>query len=520
MQFHEWLQAKGIDPDGLTEPTKLALQAAWRAEQSPAPGPAPKKDAKGNVVEDETPAPAATADQTLENILAAARTEQERKNAVTELVAKYLNAAPDQINAIEQIGRLAIEGKWDLQKTELQLLRTSRGTGPTVYTPATPQVTPKVLEAAICKAGGLQDADKQYPEQVLEAADKQFRRGLGLGRLVAYYAQQNGWRGQDIREDLGGALRAAFYGAPGTPQPMAAAWGPSTGGGLSGVLSNVANKFLRDGFNYVEGTWREVSSRRSVSDFKQISTYSLTGGLTYEKVAPGGEIKHGTLGAETYTNQVDTRGKMIGIDRRDLINDDLNALTGVGRKLGRGAATTLNKDFWTVFLNNSSFFTSGRGNVSTGAGSALAVAGLDAAMQKFLLMTDPDGNLMGVMPRILLAPPALSYTADQLMSSSLLVSGNTTAAPNANVWAGKFRSLTSAYMQDSTLTGNSSAAWYLLADPNDVPVIEVAFLNGMETPTVETADADFNMLGIAMRAYLDYGIAFQEYRGGVRSAGS
>jgi hypothetical protein len=48
-------------------------------------------------------------------------------------------------------------------------------------------------------------------------------------------------------------------------------------------------------------------------------------------------------------------------------------------------------------------------------------------------------------------------------------------------------------------------AWYLLADPIDLPVIEVAFLNGQEAPTIETADADFNVLGIQMRGLYYFG---------------
>jgi len=36
----------------------------------------------------------------------------------------------------------------------------------------------------------------------------------------------------------------------------------------------------------------------------------------------------------------------------------------------------------------------------------------------------------------------------------------------------------------------------MLADANDLPVIEVAFLNGQEGPTIETAEADFNVLGV------------------------
>ena len=48
-----------------------------------------------------------------------------------------------------------------------------------------------------------------------------------------------------------------------------------------------------------------------------------------------------------------------------------------------------------------------------------------------------------------------------------------------------------------------------LPDPNDLPVIEAAFLNSQQTPTVERADADFNVLGIQFRGYFDFGVALQ-----------
>ena len=53
----------------------------------------------------------------------------------------------------------------------------------------------------------------------------------------------------------------------------------------------------------------------------------------------------------------------------------------------------------------------------------------------------------------------------------------------------------------------------------DLPVIEVAFLNGQESPVIETAEADFNVLGVRMRGYHDFGVALQDPRGGVRCKG-
>ena len=87
------------------------------------------------------------------------------------------------------------------------------------------------------------------------------------------------------------------------------------------------------------------------------------------------------------------------------------------------------------------------------------------------------------MPAILLVPTALSAMGTQLCKS--LEIRDTTAStkyPIANPHQGKFRAEVSRYLSNSHYTGNSSKAWYLLADPADLPVIEVAFLNGQESP--------------------------------------
>ena len=90
---------------------------------------------------------------------------------------------------------------------------------------------------------------------------------------------------------------------------------------------------------------------------------------------------------------------------------------------------------------------------------------------------------------------------------------------NLNPFAGKFEVVKSTYLANSSYTGYSALAWYLLCDPNDISVIEVCFLGGREMPIVETADADFDQLGIKIRAYHDFGVTKQEYRGGMKFKG-
>ncbi|OQB78353.1 MAG: hypothetical protein BWX88_05180 [Planctomycetes bacterium ADurb.Bin126] len=117
-------------------------------------------------------------------------------------------------------------------------------------------------------------------------------------------------------------------------------------------------------------------------------------------------------------------------------------------------------------------------------------------------------------------PTALSATATVLHKSVEV--RDTTAStkyPVANPHQGKYRAEVSRYLSNSTYTGNSEKAWYLLADPADLPVIEVAFLNGQESPTIETAEADFNVLGVVMRGYHDVGVALQDPKGGCKNKG-
>ncbi len=514
-KFQAWLVANGYDAEAVAgadhDRQRKHLEAAWKAETEPPPvaTPVPPPAAQGGT-------------QTMDEIIAAARTEEARKNRITEMVGEAVTSpfvTAQGISTFEALGRQAIEGKWDLQKFELEMLRAGRPSGPGVHVARhNPEVNDSVIEAAVCKGAGLTRMEKYFPGQVLEATDRHYKHGMGLCDLIMTYARKGGYGGHSVKANPEAAMKAARRA---TDIQAAGSWGPSTqGASIGSMLANVANKFLRNGFEAVENVWSRISARRSVNDFKQVSTYSLTGDLTFKKLPPGGEIQHGQIDATSYTNQVDTYARMLGLDRRDVLNDDISAFASVSRRLGRGGAIALNKLFWGIFLNNSSFFTSGRNNVTTGIGSPyLTLAALDISNAKFRTQTDVDGNPVGVMPRILLVPPALEATAKTLMSSALLASGATTApgTPTANIWANMFTVESSAYMQDSSLTGYSASTWYLLASPEDMPVIEVAFLNGQETPIVETADSDFGMLGQAFRGYFDLGVALQEYRGGQKN---
>ncbi len=449
----------------------------------------------------------------IDQMTARARTETERRQRIQEMTAEVLAQRPELADELGKLAHAALEAGWKPDKYQLEVMRLGRSYngigGPRRRETV---VNGQVIEAALCIAGGLdtETLEAGFNEEVLDTASRQYRHGLGLVETLLLFAQANGYRGYG-RSDLKGLLQFAFADVQGSAMSTIS---------LPGILSNVANKFLRSGFEAVESTWREIAAIRSVRDFKQVSSYSLTGGFVYEEIPPGGELKHATVGETAYTNQAKTYGRMFGIDRRDLINDDLDALTAVPRRLGRGGALKLNEVFWKEFLDNATFFVAGNNNYAEGVDTALGIDSLTQSEQLFLDQTDPDGHPLAVAPVILLVPNGLYVPATQIMNSTELRDpASTKKTPVANPHAGKFRPVRSSYLSNAQYTGNSTKAWYLLADPNDMPVIEVAFLNGQQMPTVESADADFNTLGIQMRGYHDFGVAKQEPRGGVKLKG-
>ena len=519
MDFHEWLKTRGFeDPSTLSEAQRTALQkdhvrdealAATAKKASLPPEDKPKTKPKRA------------------NDLAVIKAKRDRDNSLQELAARYGREYPAAIETIEARLEAALaDDEWSASDFENLLLREVTRHERVDNRPRGQQeanaIAAPVMEVALCRMGGSPEKglEARYGAQVMEASRQRFRNGLSLCEFLQIAADANGFRGS-FRSDPEDVLAHALPPRFGRGRRDLAAAGPSTYD-VADILGNVLNRFVVDYFMGVDQTaMRAISTIRPVTDFRQIESYSLTGDLTFERVAPGGEIKHGTLGNEKYTNQADTYARIIGIDRRDLLNDDVGAFTRVGQRLGRGGALALVHAFWTAFVNNSAFFTTARGNLDEGADTALSIDALTLAKTLFNLLTDPDGKPMNVMPRTLLVPPELEATAKTILNSQLIVvAGNTDVLQgNANVHAGTLGLAMARELSNATYTGHSAKKWYMLAAPTDVPVIETCFLNGVDRPTVEGAQADFDTLGIKMRAFFDFGVALQEYRGGVAMKG-
>lgn len=412
--------------------------------------------------------------------------EAARVSAIQAAGAKY-DVAADKIAA-------AIKDGSDAKDFELEALRAARASVQINTGAGRPAAdNPRVIEAALAQAGRLEGAEQHFDAATMQAAHDRYKGRLSLQQMLIEAAMHAGYGGPVVfRGNERAILRAAFSGAD-----------------INGILSNTANKFLLMGYMNVESTWAAISSRKNASDFKTMTSYRLTGAFQYQLVPAGGEIPHATASEQSFTNKVDTYGTMFAVTRQDMINDDLGALTAVPQRIGRGGALKLNDVFWSEFQDDASFFTTGRGNKKTTAG-ALTLANLKAIATLFRKLKDADGNPVAVDPRILLVPADQELAAAEIMGSTLIQSGATGGQPDRNVLAGRYQVVSTTYLSNTD-------DYYLLASPSDLPVMEVAFLNGVQSPIVETAEADFNTLGVAMRGYFDFGVAKAEYLAGIKA---
>ena len=389
-----------------------------------------------------------------------------------------------------------------------------------------------VIAATMQMSLGRSGLDKAYKPDVLEAASENFR-GYGLQQVLLLAAAHNGYPaapGERITNgNLKAVLRAAFPGG----DPRQASGGTSQIS-MSGILGNVANKELLAGYLEGDMSWKEIAAVRSVSNFQQHTSYRMLDDMEYEEVGADGQIKHGTAGQESYTRQAKTYAKMFALNRQSIVNDDLGAFDDLRARLGRGSNKKFNKVFWAAFINNSSFFTAGRTNYISGSTTNLGTdgVGLGLGVKAFRQMTtatadgtkhlnadtqNPVGGGTGGRPEILLVPPSLEGVAEvTYRNQNLGAVGNSTA----NIYANKYRPVVVWQLEDSGYTGYSATAWYLLNNPAFLAAMVVSFLDGQMAPTVEEADADFNVLGVEFRGYHDFGCDQAEYLAGLKSKGA
>jgi hypothetical protein len=297
------------------------------------------------------------------------------------------------------------------------------------------------------------------------------------------------------------------------------------GGALSSsdftnILANVAHKAMLKGYGEADETFAEWTSIGTLSDFKAVSRVDIGMFPSLDKVEEGAEYNYAKLTDRGVTLALATYGKMFPITRQAIINDDLNAFTKVPSKMGRAAHRTVGNLVYAILTSNPvmadgvALFHANHGNLGTGAGSALGVTSLDGARVAMGKQTDKDKNVtaLNIKPRFLLLPLALQGTGNQLMASQTEPGQN-----NANL-SNRVASMAKP-IADARLDVASATSWYLSADPATTDTIEVSYLNGVQTPTLEQREG-WNVDGVEFKVRHDAGVNLLDSAGLYKGVGA
>jgi hypothetical protein len=274
-----------------------------------------------------------------------------------------------------------------------------------------------------------------------------------------------------------------------------------------GLLANVANKTLRQAYDYAPKTYEPITRYTEAPDFKQIQRSQLGDSPTLVKVPEGGEITYGTIGEGKEVYQLATYARIIAITRQVIVNDDLNAFTRIPQGYGNAAAQLQSDLAWLQVTSNPTMgdsvalFHANHGNLLTAGAISVATIGLGrAAMRK---QTGINGMKINPAAKYLIVPVELETTADQFVSTALLAQQSS----NVNPFAGRLQ-----VISEPRLSDVSTSNWFLGADPMQVDMLEMAFLQGQQGVYVETR-VGFDVDGVEVKARLDVAAKVIDWRG-------
>jgi hypothetical protein len=455
---------------------------------------------------------------------------QQRIDSINRLAAAYTTetGAPTMEVGGRQVSIAvhAITAGWDASRTELALMRATRpnpsalrgGTG----SPDADRLLGATVEAALLLTAGFKQdrvaaltasADR---ERVMNDAGSGRFKGYSLHALMDETIRAAGHSSFHGNRKSNEFIRAYFA----ADRAIRASQGFTTLS-LTNALANVANKAMLASYEAVAVAWKMIAAVRSHSDFKAVSRFRLDSTGAFRKVGPDGELKHIGLTDTAYSNQLATFGAIIALTRQMQINDDLGAFLEIPKMLGRMSAVRIDEAVFVLLLSSpSSFFSVGNKNLLTGTpGSTFSVDGLEAAETSFSNQVDGNGKPILTTPDRVLVPTTLKTDATIMWkNTTLTTNGDSNIYSAENPYAGKYMPVVSPYLNNTAIkdqdgaaiSGQSSTAWYMFADPAVRAAIAVAFLNGQETPTIEDAETDFATLGRQWRAFHDFGVGMED----------
>ena len=374
------------------------------------------------------------------------------------------------------------------------------------------------INGALTLTPGEDEADKRVSAQV----DALLAR---MGKAKADGA--NPYRGLRLSEMARNSLEHAGVTVRGmTPEefaPLALSRGPVYGmQGTSDfpvVLENTLHKLVLTGYNSQPTTWDRFCKAGDVSDFRVWKRLvpGLLGNL--DTVNEHGEYLNKVLpDAQANGVSVVRRGNIIAITPETLINDDIGYVQDMASGLGRVGARTIERTVYALIVANptmgdgNALWSAAHANIQT-TGAPPTMALIDAAISAMAQQKAPGGDAeyLDIQPYAIVAHTNLGGTLRSIIGAEY--------DPDSTAKVNKPNIVKNAVQEIIASPRLGTAPWYLFADPNVNPVIEVVFLNGQREPRLTQEEA-FRSGGLSWRVELPFGVGAIDWRGTYQNDGA
>ena len=292
-------------------------------------------------------------------------------------------------------------------------------------------------------------------------------------------------------------------------------------GDFPSLLGTTVNRSLRQAYMETQSTWELWARRATAPDFRQIQRLSLSEAPSLQTIPSGGGYNYVALGETKEVYALADYGHIIPLGRRAIINDDLDAFSRIPMLQGAAAKRleddvayapiTTGTDGQTMTETSRALFNT-TDKTKASANAALAVASLAIGVAAMANQKGPKGEaVLNLTPKFLLVPRAIEAVAAQLIGSVVDPSKSNAAI---NPFANKLT-----IVSDARLDTDSTTAWYLVADPNQIDTIEVCFLADEPMPVLEQ-ETDFDTDGVKFKVRHTVAARAIDFRGFFKNAGA
>jgi ATP-dependent protease ClpP protease subunit/phage major head subunit gpT-like protein len=278
------------------------------------------------------------------------------------------------------------------------------------------------------------------------------------------------------------------------------------------LLSNIAEKAMLRGYEEADETFQKWTSKGTLSDFKVARRVGLNTFPSLDQIAEGAEYHYADVSDRGESVVLATFGKLFSLNRQTIINDDLGAFTKIPRSMGRAAIRTIGDLVYAILTTNPkmsdgvALFHANHKNLLDAANAAtISTASVDAMRVAMGKQSDGNASALNIRLANLIVPLALEGLAITVRDSQYAVGGaNNATIPN--IVKGNFD-----VIADARLDRASPTSWHGVADSGKYDTVEVQYLDGIETPTLEQQNG-WNVDGVEFKVRIDAGVKALDYR--------